>query len=121
MTKNLKEFKFTKKADRAISKKGWVLGARVVVKALAGNDTIRGRGRGFDNKGTINTGAGNDTITGIGTRTGISNEGTINTGDGNDTITGTGIYNYYGTINTGAGNDMITGTGTGISNDGIDN
>ena len=121
MTKNLKEFKFTKKADRAISKKGWVLGEMVVVNALAGNDTIKSTG--IDNKGTINTGAGNDTIKG--TRTGIDNEGTINTGAGNDTITGSGYsgisndgINNSDTIYTGEGNDIITGIG---SNTGIEN
>ena len=119
MTKNLKEFKFTKKADRAISKKGWVLGEMVVVNALAGNDTIKSTG--IDNKGTINTGAGNDTIKG--TRTGIDNEGTINTGAGDDTITGTGsdsgIYNEYDcTIYTGEGNDIVNALTGGFDGDG---
>ena len=124
MANNLKSFKFTKKADTAISVKGWeVLREGVVIDALAGNDTITGTGKGIFNSGTINTGTGNDTIIGTGGYSGIYNNGTINTGDGKDTITGTGTGDFYGigndgTINTGAGNDRITGTGgTGIYND----
>jgi len=70
---------------------------------------------------SIDTGNGNDIITGISYRevgAGIeSRYGTINTGDGNDVITGiipsvgTGINSQHTTINTGDGNDAITGTG----------
>jgi hypothetical protein len=45
--------------------------------------------------GDMNTGSGNDTITGIGTGMadshGISNDGGINTDSGKDTITGTSL------------------------------
>jgi hypothetical protein len=76
----------------------------------------------------VDTGDGDDKITGIGTsgsNYGIVNSGTMDTGAGNDEITGTstnrGISNSFnGIIDTGDGNDEITGTGsTGISNDGI--
>jgi hypothetical protein len=86
------------------------------------------------NYGMINTGNGDDTITGIangGNGVGIGNNGsftggTIDTGAGNDTITGSGgrhgIINYS-TINTGSGNDTITGTSSflGIVNFGTIN
>ena len=72
--------------------------------------------------GTINTGNGNDIITGTGGY-GIQNYFTINTGDGNYKITGNAtLTGGYGIINsstsaggamyTGAGNDIITGTST---------
>jgi hypothetical protein len=79
-----------------------------------------------DDKGaTINTGNGNDTITGTGNRSGIdisgsrsiSNGSSIDTGNGNDIITGTGIdygINFNSannSIDTGKGDDIITGTG----------
>ena len=122
MANNLKSFKFTKKADTAISETGWEVLEGVVINALAGNDIIKGtstrRRRAILNYGTINTGAGKDTIIGTstGTYSGISNYGTINTDTGNDTIIGTstgiGIFNN-GTIDTGDGKDTITGTGTG--------
>ena len=126
MTNNLKSFKFTNKADTAISVTGWEVLEGVVINALAGNDIIKGTSStdsGIGNYGTINTGDGKDTITGTGTYSGISNYGTINTDTGNDTIIGTGdFYGIFneGTINTGAGNDTIIGTstGTGIFNDG---
>ena len=125
MANDLKTFKFTNKADYATSTTGWVVNDGIVVDALGGNDRITGGGSlfyGIINDGTINTGAGNDRITGPG---GIYTEGTINTGNGNDMITGRctndlGIINYgtlgiinYGTIDTGDGNDTITGTSTG--------
>jgi hypothetical protein len=72
-------------------------------------------GFGIDNEGTINTGDGNNSITGAANGTGINNSGTINTGGGNNSITGageaiSGIWNWnFGTINTGGGNDSITG------------
>jgi len=78
-----------------------------------------------DDKGaTINTGNGNDTITGTGNRSGIaiagsriSNGSSIDTGDGNDTIAGIGLdygINFSSandSIDTGKGDDIITGTG----------
>ena len=125
MANNLKSFKFTNKADTAISVTGWEVLEGVVINALAGNDIIKGTG--IFNYGRIKTGDGKDTITGTGDFYGIGNDGTINTGAGNDRITGTGgtgIYNDDGTINTGDGNDIIKGTsstGSGISNYGTIN
>jgi Ca2+-binding RTX toxin-like protein len=76
---------------------------------------------------TINTGDGNDTITGMSINhakfygSGIENViGIIDTGDGNDIITGIGDelwhFNRITTINTGNGDDIITAIGgdTGI-------
>lgn len=68
-----------------------------------------GYGRGI---AEINTGAGNDVVKGTGRTTGIFNDGRIETGGGNDTITGIssgygrGIENY-GVIDTGGGNDIV--------------
>lgn len=119
----------------------------VIVNSLAENDEIAGTGfTGIANRGTINTGFGNDTINATGTTgpgiiniggiidtgvgndiitatggDGIDNGGTINTGLGSDTITATGKIGIVngGTLDTGFGNDIITGTATdnfGISN-----
>ena len=129
MTNNLKSFKFTNKADTAISVTGWEVLEGVVINALAGNDIIKGTSStdsGIGNYGTINTGDGKDTITGTGTGDfyGIGNDGTINTGAGNDRITGTGgtgsgIYNDDdGTINTGDGNDIVDALEGGFDGDG---
>ncbi|MBD2473094.1 hypothetical protein [Nostoc sp. FACHB-145] len=90
-----------------------------------------------DYGGKINTGSGDDIITGTGGEFGIVNfslskldgtilrQGIIDTGAGNDTITGTGNSGIGngGIINTGTGNDTIIGTGSssGISNSGIIN
>ena len=135
MAQNLAQFQFNNRANKAISDDGWFVDDLEVVDALGGNDTIKGSGGRYDpfenfgiyNRGTINTGAVDDTITGGGYDFGISNGGTINTGTGNDTITGSigggsfGIFNY-GTINTGTSNDSITGSagryGSGIENPG---
>ena len=122
MAKNLKRFKFTNKADKAISKTDWVIDIFAKIDTGAGNDTITGTGSdtGIISFSKIDTGAGNDIITGTGTSRGIDNYSTIDTGAGNDIITGTGkdfgIFSY-GNIITGAGNDIITGTGsdTGIN------
>jgi hypothetical protein len=83
---------------------------------------------------TIDTGDGNDIISGISIRGGfgIRNDTTINTGDGNDTITGTSdnVNTFNGSISEGImnnayiytenGDDIITGTGItyGITNNG---
>lgn len=86
--------------------------------------------------GAIDTGAGNDAITGNGggdenTNIGIYSEGTINTGAGNDAITGSvggdgdGIFNIgifnNGTINTGAGNDTVDALQGGFGGNGTIN
>ncbi|OKH39587.1 hypothetical protein NIES2119_04720 [[Phormidium ambiguum] IAM M-71] len=95
--------------DRVIVDEG------VVVNTLDGNDVISGRvgtGPSFINKGTINTGSGDDTIRGSGFRLGdgLLNTGTIKTGSGDDIIEASGdaqgLINS-GTINTGDGNDII--------------
>jgi uncharacterized protein YkwD/deoxyadenosine/deoxycytidine kinase len=85
--------------------------------------------------GVIDTGAGSDTITASSNGTAIDNDGSIITGDGNDSITGIGtesrevlnkgysygygIISYNGTIDTGNGNDTITGSGWGLGGYGI--
>jgi hypothetical protein len=103
-----------------------------------GNDTIRGSGfSGLVNDFTIATDNGNDLITGNGDGggTGIYSLGNINSGGGDDTITGAnnsgdgyGIVNGLGnpgdssTIDTGDGNDIISGIAAfGIFNTGIIN
>jgi hypothetical protein len=115
-----------------------------IANTLGGNDRITGtstntsyfdNGIDNDNSSSINTGIGNDIITGSGTGlyspSGIRNlrGSSINTGTGNDTITGTatltfsaggqtgiarGFYNTNsGSTDTGDGDDIITATGTG--------
>ncbi|MFB2876802.1 beta strand repeat-containing protein [Floridanema aerugineum] len=92
-----------------------------------GGDTIRGTGSfiGLNNEGTMETGNGNDRITGDGN--GIRNAGNIaiiRTGNGNDTITGSVTGSgFYGIINDGeakieAGDGIMKITGSG-SVDGI--
>jgi hypothetical protein len=101
-----------------------------IANSLAGNDRLTGYSDGsswdyyqpsFVNSGTLDTGEGNDIISGHNTSTdGIYNSGTLDTGEGNDTITGFGYYNGIvnsGTFNTGEGDDEITGgygRGSGI-------
>jgi hypothetical protein len=73
-------------------------------------------GIGILNEGTINTGDGNDKITGSGI-SGILNYFTISTNNGNDIISGTGEggasgISSRGNINSGNGNDIIIGTNT---------
>jgi hypothetical protein len=64
----------------------------------------------MDNKGTIATGNGNDSIIADGSLI-IGTDGTINTGDGMDLITSSkGILND-GIINTGNGADFILANG----------
>ncbi|MEG4010234.1 hypothetical protein QUA41_29765 [Microcoleus sp. Pol11C1] len=109
-----------------------------------GNDIIAGIGRKYDlfagtgiynTTGTIETGNGNDRITGLSASRGIQSlSGTINTGDDDDTITGAatsldggsevgvGIFTSHSTLDTGKGNDVITGTALDSAYaDGIDN
>ena len=132
MSQNLALFGFNNRANIATSDDGWYVEAGVVVDALAGADKIlaivTSLEVGIDNEGTINTGKGNDAITGTSTGDdGIDNVGTISTGKGNDTITGIAIraddiddgIDNVGTIDTGNGYDTITGTS--IGDDGIDN
>jgi len=91
-----------------------------------GNDTITGistgnivtSGTGIVNNGLIETGDGDDVITGTTAQGyGIVNGGIISTGNGNDLIIGIGdisrndIYNY-GIINTGNGDDSIIASGS---------
>jgi hypothetical protein len=110
-----------------------------VIDMQGGNDKIEGTGiTDMDSSGntagitmdqcTVNTGAGNDSISGTSGSDGdgISIGGaTINMGSGNDKITGTskGRYgtalNISGSVDTGTGNDTLTGTSNG--GDGINN
>jgi hypothetical protein len=89
-----------------------------------GNDIIIGEsakgGRGIVNDGLMDTGNGNDSITGTDINDfefqamGIANSKDVTTGDGEDYISGTsnrdGIFNS-GTINTDNGADNIFGNG----------
>ena len=124
---NLSGFLFTNRSDIANSlADGWIVNNAEMVNALAGNDVIVGDSsseEGFVNEGSIDTGAGKDTISGTcsdSSDEGIYNEGTIDTVAGNDTIAGVGGWGIInvGTIDTGAGKDAITGVGTdlGINN-----
>ena len=132
MIKNLKSFKFTERANKAISRTGWYVLEGKTVNALAGNNTITGTRNtgdntwsdGIVNDGTIITGNGNNTFIGAGKGKaegeGIGNYGLIKTGRGNDIISGTcnsdeaadGINNE-GKIDVGSGNDRITGAASG--------
>jgi hypothetical protein len=103
-----------------------------------GNDTITGTntgdGAGIGNFVSMDTGNGDDIITGTsrggaGIVTGGFSPG-MNTGNGDDIITGTnttrggeGILSFrFSSINTGDGNDTIIGSGSiGIKNDGTIN
>ena len=117
MANNLKSFKFTNKADTAISVTGWEVLEGVVINALAGNDIIKGTSStdsGIFNNGTINTGAGKDTIIGTSGYYGIFNNGTINTGAGKDIVDALeGGFDGDGTTYLDAGNDTLKGFGTG--------
>lgn len=123
------DFKFTNSSDKAISETGWIVWSIQTVDTLAGNDTVSGKGddRGINiNGGTINTDAGNDKIIGIGYSYGIFNYGTINTGDGNDRIIGKGDIGIF--IDTEYAGTINTGAGNdkiigigGISNKGFIN
>ncbi|HZH66304.1 MAG TPA: hypothetical protein VEY10_15530 [Flavisolibacter sp.] len=118
-----------------------------ITNTLGGNDIITGENTYFIPEGSIpvnsgirtyggilDTGNGNDTITGIygelkgdsGAGFGIYiRESTVDTGDGDDIITGTsisfgqGIQSYISIIKTGDGNDIITGIVQGGDGDGI--
>jgi hypothetical protein len=80
----------------------------------------------YMNTGSINTGDGNDTITGssstflIGLSRGIdvNSLGSLDTGKGKDIITGTGFYGIVNSslINTGDDDDIITGNGGSAAN-----
>ena len=143
LTQNL----FTNKSDIVVSTSGWEVLLGITIDALNGNDSIIGSSSGgsynygIDNKGSIDTGNGNDNINGSGSGTGnssnygIYNTGSIDTGNGNDSITGSGsgsdsYYNYgiysSGSIDTGEGNDTVNALvggfgGSGTTNLGIDN
>lgn len=125
-------FVFTNTADSAISLEGWSIDPNQLVQAQGGNDIIAGTIINGDSgililDGILDTGNGNDTVSGNGGINDIGNagfginnqDGTISTGNGNDVITGTGgnggiggagILNF-GIITTGNGNDAIIGSG----------
>ncbi len=117
---------------------------RVIIRTGSGNDTIKtlpfSTNPSLYNQtnATIDTGEGNDLITGLTSDSNwITNKGTISTGSGDDTIDGmcfnspssVGILNADGgKIDTGAGKDIIRingilnpgdGSGKGIYNQGI--
>jgi hypothetical protein len=84
-----------------------------------GNDIITGiakRGAGIvvTSLGTITTGNGNDTITGTATNTGIrlDNGDTVDTGNGNDIITGTGFFGFENSSTFNTGDGNDIITGT---------
>jgi len=122
-----------------------------IANTLAGDDILNGETGDLGNisdplmlngifnldASRLNTGNGNDILTGISNNVnnyywnqgnGIYNQGTIETGNGNDIITGihqidsfdSGIFQLAATIDTGNGNDLIAGSssrgGTGIQN-----
>ena len=126
----LEDFSFTNNADKAASKTtGWIL-YFTAIDTFSGNDTITGYSNRSDgiklDAGTINTGDGDNIITGNGKYNGIglygfgNDRSSINTGNGNDAISGTardrssgaGINLVRSSINTGNGNDTITGNGS---------
>jgi hypothetical protein len=130
--RNLSDFIFTPRSDRAESFEGWELAPGSSVDTLSGNDTIIGNyspdtpfpSGGISNGGLIETGTGLDTLKGYG---GIWNSGIIHTGASSDNVIGIAIYESdgltnSGIINSGAGNDFIHGSGdyryTGINNTG---
>jgi hypothetical protein len=130
--RNLSDFIFTPRSDRAESFEGWNLNVGSSVDTLSGNDTIIGNystdapypSGGIGNGGLIETGAGIDTLEGHG---GISNSGTIHTGASSDNVLGIAIYESdgltnSGIINSGSGDDYIRGSGVyrynGITNTG---
>lgn len=88
----------------------------------AGSDRVTGNGtsRGIGG-GSIDTGSGNDNISGSCTDgSGISIFRMLNTGNGDDIITGIGPRNgieAIGDIDTGADNDTITGAATRSGSD----
>ena len=90
-------------------------GINSMIETGNGNDIIIGINtdrRGIINEGTINTGKGNDDITGTGDLVGISNSGMIETRNGKDTVDAlTGGFDGGGTINLGRGKDLIQGFG----------
>jgi hypothetical protein len=77
-----------------------------------GNDTITGfcdneSGEGLRNYNTVNTGNGNDIINGTGKLLSFRNDGTINTGNGEDSIISQGKLLNRGGVFLGEGNDSI--------------
>lgn len=89
---------------------------------FAGDDSITGyasgsNSQGIHNDGIINTGNGNDIITGTGS-TGIYNDGIINTGNGKDSIIANGGFTGTGSVFLGEGKDYLKGFGNGNFNGG---
>jgi hypothetical protein len=76
-----------------------------VIETGDGNDEISGSGHVY-NEGVIDTGEDNDIISSY-NHGDLYNEDTINTGNGDDLIEYGLIYNNGGTIITGNGNDSI--------------
>ena len=87
-----------------------------------GNDTVIGAstgiGGGIENLdlGLIDTGDGNDVVTGTTSwkdYAGIHNDGTISTGRGNDVIDTIGGFGGFGVYKMGRGGDTLKGFGPG--------
>jgi hypothetical protein len=104
-----------------------ILNEKGIIDTGEGNDTIIGINNitnsgstsssfGIDYYfGTLNTGNGNDIITGTAKQSGFRGYGGIlDTGNGNDIITGTGqngIESYWRVFSTGDGDDTLIGNG----------
>jgi hypothetical protein len=128
MAIELSDITFTEQDDIVPESGGAEILNTGVANTLAGNDRLTGSWNGFSssewgffNSGTLDTGEGNDIITGSNMLAdGFVNRGTFNTGEGNDTINGGGYFQAFaneGTFNTGEGDDVITssyGRGGGI-------
>jgi len=70
--------------------------------------------------GIINTGSGNDTLTGAGRDFGVYNNGLISFGHGDDLIDGGNSgFGGQGVVDMGDGDDTVKGFGTGSFNGGL--
>ena len=131
MAIELSDLKFTELADIVPASGEEEIVNTSIANTLAGNDVITGThsysGISNNGYGIIDTGEGNDKITGTGRSFGIQNYSIFNTGEGNDKIIGNANFSGIGILNadtmdTGAGDDEITGIGSwGINNRGTIN
>ena len=105
MAQDLAKSTFTNNADKAISNTGWETDSSI--NTGNGNDTITGYGKYgiiLDKNSTINTGDGKDTVDALeASDLGFDNDGTIHLGAGNDILKGFGFGKFYG----GTGKDKI--------------
>lgn len=140
MTFDLSSFAFTNAGDKVTRCEQLLVPSLSTVNSLQGSDFLSGEGEiGIlvEESGILNTGLGEDVISGTGsgnsllnpttTLSGILNRGSISTGLGNDVIRGhyvveaepgieidtraSGLLNFTsGIIDTGAGDDQISGS-----------